>query len=1038
MSTFRKLFLLGLLLPFCFKAGAQLVVTPGVTATTLASTLAGPGVTILSPVLTCPAEANGTFTATGTLLNMSSGILLTNGKAAATAGPEGTLVSFTTGGGGDPLMTPLLPAGTTIVDACYIDFNLVATGDTVSFNYVFGSEEYRNAVCSIYTDVFGFFISGPGITGTVNMALVPGTNIPVEINSINNGTPGYVGGARLSNCTSLGAGSPFTSLYVDNTGGTLMSYRGYTRKLRAFHNVIPCDTYHLHLSIVDAGNALYDSGVWLEGGSLTFGNVAFDHVDSIGATINGVPNTIVKGCNTTNVGVITTVRSSANQTVNLTFSGTATHGTDYTAPDSVVIPAGDSLVTFSVAGIPTAPGGPKTIVIHLNGTCGSTDSVVINVMDTPSAIILTPDTAVCGNAVTIRTSGTPGLAYSWTPSTGLSSTTAADPVATPTVTTTYSLTATLPGSGCPAINRSVTITELNLNISMLSPDTSVCPGDSVQLLVAGSPSYAYSWTPTAGVSNPTLQDPKVAPMTTTTYVVSASIPGAGCPPVTASVTISIHGIVVAGPAPYTICKGSSVQLMVTGSAGYSYSWYPAAALTSAYVMQPFADPEVTTTYTVTVDSPGTTCPPVSVEVVVNVDSVSFGMPADPTICLGSTTNLALTGTSPDYSYSWTPSTGLSGTAISNPDANPTTTTTYSVAVSYIGLGCTIGKEVTVTVESMSLSMPVLSTSICYLGSATLSSDVTSTIAPIYLWTPSTGLSDANIPNPVAQPSATTIYTLTVSMPGNACPPQSGIETVVVDPPIGAAAQQTPLLCSDSTIYLSGSGIPDSVAFSYLWIGPNGYTSTDQNPMIHDPAQNMAGEYYLTVTDVNSCTATDSANVIWPASIQVHLTNMSTYTTINYGQTIRLNVDSALYFFWTPDDGSLDNPNKNDPKATPLKPTTYTVVGINQYGCTDTDTVSINVIYDNVFIPDAFTPNGDGLNDYFRVVNLGFYRLVEMRIFDRWGNMVYENIAGVESNGWDGTYKGVAMDADVYYYYIVLLKPNDNSVMTYKGDVTLIR
>ncbi len=210
-----KLYTLFSLLLFCTLLSttsySQLVVTTAQPASVLASTLAGAGATILSPTLTCAGVANGKFTAAGTPLAMSNGIMLTTGHAAACAGPEGALVSFTNGTAGDPAMAPFLPAGTSTYDACILEFDMVANGDSIGFNYQFGSEEYRNAVCSQYTDVFAFFISGPGIVGTPNMALVPGTTIPVEINSVNNGGLGTVGGAAHINCTSLGAGSPFTA-----------------------------------------------------------------------------------------------------------------------------------------------------------------------------------------------------------------------------------------------------------------------------------------------------------------------------------------------------------------------------------------------------------------------------------------------------------------------------------------------------------------------------------------------------------------------------------------------------------------------------------------------------------------------------------------------------------------------------------------------------------------------------------------------------------------------------------------------------------
>ena len=315
----------------CFSSNvfSQLTVTPSMSAATLASTLAGPGVTILSPTLTCPGLANGTFTSAGTLLGMSNGIVLTNGHSAACIGPNGAppgVASFNDGAAGDPALTIYLPSGTSTHDACILQFDVVAAGDSIGFNYQFGSQEYYHSTCGQYPDIFAFFLSGPGITGTPNIALVPGTNIPVEINSVNAGSPGGPGGlgpgVNIANCTSLGPGSPFTTYFIDNWGGAQLSYTGFTTKLRAIHAVTPCDTYHLKLSIADADNSIYDSGVFLEANSLTSNSYVFNHADSLGATINGVSHTIVKGCSPTTVNIIAAHANPTATVLNLLFGGT--------------------------------------------------------------------------------------------------------------------------------------------------------------------------------------------------------------------------------------------------------------------------------------------------------------------------------------------------------------------------------------------------------------------------------------------------------------------------------------------------------------------------------------------------------------------------------------------------------------------------------------------------------------------------------------------------------------------------------------------
>ena len=256
-----------LIIPYAF---CQIAVAPSQNAYDLAQRLAGQGVTILNPVLTCPSVASGFFTVTSSNLGLDSGIVLTSGRAATQGslaginGASSLLASTNNGAPGDAQLDAL--AGMATVDACALEFDVIPFGDTIKFDYVFSSEEYINAVCGSYNDAFAFFISGGGLSGYKNLALVPGTNIPVTINSINNGIVGTLG--NISNCTSMGPGSPFTNYYLDNTTGTTLTHKGLTNVLTAISAVQPCNTYHLKLVIEDAGDALYDSGVFLKAGSL--------------------------------------------------------------------------------------------------------------------------------------------------------------------------------------------------------------------------------------------------------------------------------------------------------------------------------------------------------------------------------------------------------------------------------------------------------------------------------------------------------------------------------------------------------------------------------------------------------------------------------------------------------------------------------------------------------------------------------------------------------------------------------------------------
>ena len=571
-----------------FSASAQLIVTPTSTAASLAAKLAGPGITIISDTLVCNTLANGTFVVgpTTTPIGIDSGIILSSGKASATAGPEAGVTSTSFSAAGDADVTTLMGGGVSR-DACALIINFVPKGDTVSFRYQFGSEEYISAVCGPYNDAFGFFIAGPGISASypgVNMALVPGTTIPVAVNSINIGTSSGCGGCNFNNCTSMGAGSPFTAYYINNAGGTQVSFRGYTTVLTAKHHVTPCDTYRIKMVVADGGtsaspNYIYDSGVFIEAGSLKTNTYHFDLNDSIGSTVLGVPHTLVKGCGTDTFSIKSAYTVPFATTLNLTYTGTAVSGTDYSPlPVSVVIPAGDSVVKIPVTALPTPPSGTKTIGITLTSAniCGIIDTLSLTIIDHPSAILASNDSTIClGSSTQLLANGTPGLAYNWSPASSLNNPAIASPIATPTATTTYVMNATLQGAHCPAITYSVTISTFSVSATILTPDTTICQGDQFTIRVNSLSSYIFSWSPPAGLDNPTVKDPVAHPAATTTYLLTTSVAGLGCP-VTNQITVTVI------PTDFTIstidtylCEGYTINLnaLVTPvGAPYTYLW----------------------------------------------------------------------------------------------------------------------------------------------------------------------------------------------------------------------------------------------------------------------------------------------------------------------------------------------------------------------------------------------------------------------------------------------------------------------------------
>ena len=171
----------------CAASFGQLTVQKGFTAQQLGNNLAGANINIINPTITGDTSQYGLFNFAGTGLGLNSGVLLSTGDIDDAVGPNsdgGTSTGY--GNPGDADLSAL--AGFSTEDAVVFEFQFEVQGDELEFNFVFLSEEYNEFVNSGFNDVFAFYISGPGIVGQENLAIVPGTTTPVTINSINNGS----------------------------------------------------------------------------------------------------------------------------------------------------------------------------------------------------------------------------------------------------------------------------------------------------------------------------------------------------------------------------------------------------------------------------------------------------------------------------------------------------------------------------------------------------------------------------------------------------------------------------------------------------------------------------------------------------------------------------------------------------------------------------------------------------------------------------------------------------------------------------------
>ncbi|HRP89505.1 MAG TPA: choice-of-anchor L domain-containing protein [Edaphocola sp.] len=359
-----------------------------------------------------------------------------------------------------------------MADANIFEFDVVPYGNFISLDYVFASEEWPQNTCDSGADVMAIMISGPGISGQKNIALLPNSNTPVTTHTV---YPPNTG------CFEQG-GSPY---YIDNTNCENVIYNGFTKVLRAASIVQPCQTYHIKVMVAEgarhpyepygyilktgnpneidtaksdtflswvSGLEFYDSGVFLKMGSLkSMDTVTIQALG--GLSQSAAYPYAMKGCFNAKFRLTTTDSLPIPRTYTLQYGGTAISGVDYQAlPLTVTVPAFEKSVEIPVNILPQSQGD-KLLVVKVKspyGTCGPAyneflSSATLQIVTQYPVGASPQDTTICsGCSVQLLAQTEPGVnySYSWSPNQTLSNATIANPIASPQTETTYTLTAT--------------------------------------------------------------------------------------------------------------------------------------------------------------------------------------------------------------------------------------------------------------------------------------------------------------------------------------------------------------------------------------------------------------------------------------------------------------------------------------------------------------------------------------------------------------------------------------------------------------------
>lgn len=369
------------------------------------------------------------------------------------------------------------------------------------------------------------------------------------------------------------------------------------------------------------------------------------------------------------------------------------------------------------------------------------------------------------------------------------------------------------------------------------------------------------------------------------------------------------------------------------------------------------------------------------------------------ICPGQSAPLHATG---NVSYSWTPTTGLSDPNSADPIATPATTTTYTVTASD-PQGCTAQTSATVNVKS-SLTLTVSDDlTLCQGKRTTLQASGADTYSwTTYQLTPATG------PTISVAPLVTTTYYVTGTAP-NLCPGKDSVTVTVHPIPVFGVTPNTADICPNDTLRLIASG-----GDTYAWTASDGTTPAPVPSVLVQPSDNT--NYQVSIVD-NICqmNATLTVPVTMKPTPDIHITS-SNNIDCTLGQTT-LRATGASTWTWMAD--STLSPFASTAIARPSKPTIYYVLGTGANGCSTLDSVTVAVDFttdgSSYPVPNAFTPNNDGKNDCFGLKYWGRITTLELQVFNRNGQQVFET--NNPQACWDGTYRGTPQPAGAYVYQI---------------------
>jgi len=660
----------------------------------------------------------------------------------------------------------------------------------------------------------------------------------------------------------------------------------------------------------------------------------------------------------------------------------------------------------------------NTTTTYYVGSCPGTYRVPVTVFvrQAPSANAGN-DTSVCiGHGVQLSASG--GVSYMWLPATGLNSMTISNPIASPSINTLYTVTVT-DIYGCTNTDNIDVVVNPLPQPGAGATSSSICFGNSTTIVGVGGVSYHWN----TGDSTSTFT---VSPSVPTTYVVTVTDIN-GCSAI-AQVTLGVLPLPVANAGTDTsVCFGSGVQLIASGSV--HYAWSPAVSLSAGNISNPIASPAITTTYTVTVSTNQGCSTSDAVVVTVNPLPQITGGGAQ-SICLGDSASFIVGG---GVSYIWSNGETTPGIIVS-----PVLSSSYTVTVTD-ALGCVNKDTVLITVFPLPNASAGNDTSICPGTNAQLHASG----GVSYSWNPSIWLNNNTIANPIAMPISNITYFVNVT-DTNGCSKIDSININLYPEPIINIIPSVFSGCGPLQVFFNDSNLTN--ISNWEWNFGDPASDTNNISVLQNPAHtyNSAGTYSveLTLTTIHGCQNTYVSNnliTVYPNPVASFEAQPSTSNI--YHPTIAFINNSIDAVSWTWNFGNLGQSTSTvfEPSFTYDDDGTYlvTLFVLSPHGCADSTSGEVVMKPEfTFFIPNVFTPDNDGLNDYFQGVGKNFNDY-KMLIYDRWGKLIFE------TNDYAKPWYGKRNNTNEFcmagvYVYIITVVDYKGKEHVYHGHVTLLK